>query len=291
MKTRHLLFLTVFFLSVFALLALDIRKDNGYNLAKREILMRQIGHQILLHSGDSTSRVLPVTKLGNEKYRLVFDQPFAFETDTLVSIVKRTLSSSNETSDYIVNVLDCPGLRVVYGYSVSRDQKDNVIPCSGRKQQTDCYLITVEFRDQAAEMRTYAAGISALALLVLCPLVVWRFRRKPSVAQPATSNNQMIPIGNLVFDKAKKQLRTATEMINLTSKESKILLIFAQHPNQVIDRARLQKEIWEDDGVIVGRSLDVFISKLRKKLESDTSVQLVNIHGKGYKLQILLPEN
>jgi DNA-binding response OmpR family regulator len=48
----------------------------------------------------------------------------------------------------------------------------------------------------------------------------------------------------------------------------------------------LQKEIWEDEGIIVGRSLDVFISKLRKKLENDSAVKLVNIHGKGYKLEI-----
>jgi len=70
------------------------------------------------------------------------------------------------------------------------------------------------------------------------------------------------------------------------TKENKILLILAQSPNTVIERARLQKEIWEDEGVIVGRSLDMFISKLRKKLEIDPSIQLVNIHGKGYRLEV-----
>jgi DNA-binding response OmpR family regulator len=65
-----------------------------------------------------------------------------------------------------------------------------------------------------------------------------------------------------------------------------LLYIFASAPNEIIDRNRLQKEIWEDEGIIVGRSLDVFISKLRKKLENDSTVRLVNIHGKGYKLEI-----
>ena len=51
-------------------------------------------------------------------------------------------------------------------------------------------------------------------------------------------------------------------------------------------RNRLQKEIWEDEAIIVGRSLDVFISKLRRKLENDSTVKVVNIHGKGYKLEI-----
>ncbi|MEN0056487.1 MAG: helix-turn-helix domain-containing protein [Mucilaginibacter sp.] len=57
--------------------------------------------------------------------------------------------------------------------------------------------------------------------------------------------------------------------------------MFAQAPNEIIDRNRLQKEVWEDEGVIVGLSLDTFISKLRKKLENDPSVKLVSIHGKG----------
>jgi DNA-binding response OmpR family regulator len=48
----------------------------------------------------------------------------------------------------------------------------------------------------------------------------------------------------------------------------------------------LQKEVWEDEGVIVGRSLDMFISRLRKKFEKDPLVKIVNIHGKGYRLDI-----
>lgn len=292
MKTKHLLFLTVFFGVVFALLSLDLRRDNHYDLAQREVLMRQIGHRILLHTGDSTSRVLPVTKLAYEKYRIVFDQPFTFETDTLVNIVHKTLSASNETSDYFVNVLDCPKSKIVYGYSVSQNQKDDVIPCSGRKQETDCYVITIEFKDEVFGVKTYAAGASAIAALLLLPLAIARYRSQKLEVKPIVKpKKEMISIASLFFDPDKKQLNTATETINLTSKESKILLIFAQHPNQVIDRAQLQKEIWEDDGVIVGRSLDVFISKLRKKLEPDASVQLVNIHGKGYKLQIPTTEN
>jgi DNA-binding response OmpR family regulator len=62
--------------------------------------------------------------------------------------------------------------------------------------------------------------------------------------------------------------------------------IFAQSPNQIIERSRLQKEIWEDEGVIVGRSLDMFISKLRKKLELDANINIVVIRSKGYKLEI-----
>ena len=55
--------------------------------------------------------------------------------------------------------------------------------------------------------------------------------------------------------------------------------------NTIIYREQLQKDVWENEGVIVTRSLDVFISKLRKKLEKDPAIRIVNVHGKGYKLE------
>lgn len=288
MKIKHLLVLAALFLIVvFGMLFVNIQNEEHFNLARREIVMRKIGHEILLHSGDSTSRVLPVTKLPNEKYRLVFEKPFTFDHDTLVTIIEKSLALNHETPDYIVNVLDCPNAAVVFGYAISHNQKNDVLACSGRKQPSGCYILTIEFGKAPFGVKKYAAAMSAFAIFVLCPFVVWRYRRKKLVAgEISTSKKERIAIGKILFDKSKRQLVTATETINLTAKENKILYIFAQNPNQVIDRARLQKEIWEDDGIIVGRSLDVFISKLRKKLEADAAVQLVNIHGKGYKLQI-----
>lgn len=292
MKNKHLLLSAILFLlAVFGVLMVNMRRDDHFNLAQREIRLRQIGHEILLHSGDSTSRVLPVQQLTGEKYRLVFEKPFTFSTDTLVSIVRQSLASKGETPDYIVNVLNCSRADIVYGYSVSSRQKSDVIPCSDRKQPVDCYVITIAFQDAPFGIRKYVAAMSALAIALLCPFIVWRYRKKkPQAPQLPPTENQLIAIGKILFDKSKKQLILSNETVNLTAKENKILYIFAQNPNQVIDRARLQKEIWEDDGIIVGRSLDVFISKLRKKLESDAAVQLVNIHGKGYKLQIQADE-
>ncbi|MCY1544937.1 phosphate regulon transcriptional regulatory protein PhoB [compost metagenome] len=94
-------------------------------------------------------------------------------------------------------------------------------------------------------------------------------------------------IGRTRFDQEKRTLTINKKEILLTSKESRLLLFFARSPGELITRERLQKEIWEDEGVIVGRSLDVFISRLRKKLESDEGLQLINIHNKGYKLKIV----
>ncbi len=96
----------------------------------------------------------------------------------------------------------------------------------------------------------------------------------------------MVSLGSALFDARNRKLIINEKTTDLTGTESRLLLIFALSPNETIERSRLQKEIWEDEGVIVGRSLDMFISKLRKKLEFDPSIKIVVIRGKGYKLEI-----
>ncbi len=81
-------------------------------------------------------------------------------------------------------------------------------------------------------------------------------------------------------------LKTREDAIELTTKENQVLKILASNLNETLSRDQLQKEVWEDEGIFVGRSLDVFIFKLRKKLEVDPGIRIVNVHGKGYKLDI-----
>ena len=87
------------------------------------------------------------------------------------------------------------------------------------------------------------------------------------------------------YPEQNKLVKQATE-ISLSKKECEILAIFVARPNEIIKRDELTKTVWEDNGVIVGRSLDTYISKLRKKLQSDNSIKLTNVHGVGYKLEI-----
>jgi two-component system OmpR family response regulator len=93
-------------------------------------------------------------------------------------------------------------------------------------------------------------------------------------------------LGKLVFDFANQEIRMDNQVITMTSKEAKLLQLFCLHKNKVIDRNVIQKAIWEDEGYFVGRSLDVFISRLRKLLKEDESVGLINVHGVGYKLEV-----
>jgi DNA-binding response OmpR family regulator len=98
--------------------------------------------------------------------------------------------------------------------------------------------------------------------------------------------SRIFTLGSVLFNAQERQLVIKKKSIDLTGTETRLLLIFASSPNQVIARSRLQKEIWEDEGVIVERSLDMFISKLRRKLESGPNINIVVIRGKGYKLEI-----
>ena len=79
-------------------------------------------------------------------------------------------------------------------------------------------------------------------------------------------------------------LSHATEERKLTRKESEVLRLLCMHRDQVLPRELVLNMVWGDDTYFLGRSLDVFISRLRKYLKADPSVQIVNVHGVGFKL-------
>jgi hypothetical protein len=279
--------------------AFSITGSDDYDFARREILLRRIGHEILLQSGDSVSRVLPVKKIAKNEYQISFENAFTFQPDSLVHTTKRLLANDPLASDYVVNVLNCGDSSVAYGYAISRNKKDDIIACLGRKQPKACYLISIQF--QSAETNTAKNGylLGSLALLAVMGYIFLRWAKPRSVLpenQSAIPENHptgllnpftsMFTLGSMSFDAETRKLMMAEKIIDLTKTETRVLRIFALTPNEAIARSRLQKEIWEDEGVIVGRSLDMFISKLRKKLEPDPTIKIAVIRGKGYKLEI-----
>ena len=264
--------------------------DTKFKEAKEIIIMRQIGHEILLHSGDSTSRVLPVKQLAENEYQIQFESQFTFKPDSLVKIIHRTIQANQLPSDYIVNVIECAGNETIFGYAILEAEQTNIIPCKGRQQPKGCYLVNISFQNTSVlgfPKKYVTTGISLFALVLLVSGANIYYKKRGTTDTGANNlEDKFIRIGKYYFYNDKQYLIIDNEQTELTHKESKLLYIFASTPNEIIDRNRLQKEIWEDEGIIVGRSLDVFISKLRKKLESDPKVKLVNIHGKGYKLEI-----
>jgi DNA-binding winged helix-turn-helix (wHTH) protein len=233
--------------------------------------------------------VLPVRKIAENGYQIQFASQFTFKPDSLVNIIHRTIKANHLPSDYIVNVIACASNETIFGYAILEAKKTNVIPCRGRQQSKDCYLINISFQETALfglPKKSVTTGISLFALVLIFSGANIYYKKKSITNNPGKNlEDKSIGIGKYRFYHDKQHLIHNNEQIELTHKESKLLFIFASTPNEIIDRNRLQKEIWEDEGIIVGRSLDVFISKLRKKLENDSTVKLVNIHGKGYKLE------
>ncbi|PZQ76929.1 MAG: transcriptional regulator [Flavobacterium johnsoniae] len=284
-KYLFLLALLSFILVIFATFSMADKDD--FNIARREVLLRKIGHELLLQSGDSVSRVLPVKKIAENEYQISFEKEFSFQPNSLANTTRRLLANDPLTSDYVVNVINCGNSDVAYGYAISKNRKEDNIPCIGRIQPKACYIINIKFKPtgiNTAKKGYLLAGLPFLALVGFLFLKSGTTRKRKTL--PDSKDTDTFTLGSVLFDAKNRKLTTKEKTIDLTGTETRLLLIFALSPNETIERSRLQKEIWEDEGVIVGRSLDMFISKLRKKLELDSNINIVVIRGKGYKLEI-----
>lgn len=91
-------------------------------------------------------------------------------------------------------------------------------------------------------------------------------------------------LGNYHFDTRKQTLHIDDDVIKLTTKEAELLKLLCNNKNKVLDRNFALKTIWLDDNYFNARSMDVYITKLRKYLKKDPSIEIINVHGKGFKL-------
>ena len=95
-------------------------------------------------------------------------------------------------------------------------------------------------------------------------------------------------LGTMVFDAQKQTLTSEKGTTKLTTKECELLALLVQNGNSILERNYALKTIWVEDNYFNARSMDVYITKLRKLLKDDPNVEIINIHGKGYKL--IIPE-
>ena len=98
-------------------------------------------------------------------------------------------------------------------------------------------------------------------------------------------NTELLVFGDFSFDFPKQLLQYKTEdALQLTHREAHLLFHLLKNKNQVLDRSLILNKLWGNDDFFNARSMDVFISKLRKKLSKDNSIQIINVRGFGYKL-------
>ena len=99
-----------------------------------------------------------------------------------------------------------------------------------------------------------------------------------------TNANGTLKIGRYIFDPAKQKLTVDDHEVTLSHREAELLRRLYQQRNEVLGRSEVLTELWGDDSFFNGRSLDVFITKLRRHLREDPKIQIINIRGRGYKL-------
>lgn len=218
--------------------AFSTRDSDDFDASRREVLLRRIGHELLLQSGDSTSRVLPVKKIAENEYRITFENELAFEPEGLMDTTRRLLSNDPFASDYVVNVLNCGDSSVAYGYAMSENKKDDIVPCGGRKQPSACYLIDIKFKPAGIITAKNGYLLGSLSFLAVAGFIFLRSVRSRGAGRQSKGAG-MISLGSVLFDARNRKLVINGKAMPLTATETRILLIFALSPNLAIERNRL----------------------------------------------------
>lgn len=261
-------------------------------------VMRQIGHEILKNNDDLTSRVLPVRK-EKDRFIITIENPFAFDPGRLVGVTDSLLKSLAFEGNYLLEAALCSSGEIVYSYEFSDVKPISNAPCGGRILPKDCYVLSLTlvpesqahdffpFTKSNVSGNSYPKQSSWTKALWLTPaafllLGIFLYKRKRQDNIPTTTHEKNL--GSLSFDKSNLLLKNEKNTIELSQKEADVLEMLLASANQTIDRETMLREVWGNEGEYIGRTLDVFISKLRKKLEVDDSVKIVNVRGVGYKL-------
>ena len=284
MKPFTLIGSSIMILVVLVIAAAFISKKQEVPEKHLEVVLRDLGHRLLLTAGDSTSRVLPVKKLNENRYQISFQNDFSFISDTLINLVQREFQTNAPATDYIVNLRNCTQNETVLAFEIN-SHTGNLIACRGRKLDVGCYVIEIDLlkKDQFNFL---------WLLLLIIPLGIAglyaknKFQKKEA-GEPIADTTGYIQLGSFKFYADNNVLKMEDKTIELSEKETKALKIFAENVNQIVEREKLMKEIWEDEGIVViSRNVDVLVSKLRKKLTDDNSIKFINVHGRGYKFTI-----
>ncbi len=261
------------------------RFDEKVNLA-----LRRTAHHLLAESGDSTSRIAPVERLDASRFLLRLERPFDY--NRLPALLQESFRLHDIQSNYDVAVLNCVDGDLLLGYNIQDVQQGNGIPCGGREQGGSCYDLQVTFALPKTSP-TQSIGWWILAsgfLLGSISYAVWQWaaRNKKSVpvAPPVTAEEPTrLPFGSSSLDFANQTLLVGSMQHQLTYRETKLLHLFVSHLGQLLERDFILQSVWQDEGIIVGRSVDVFVSRLRKMLREDATVRIATVHGVGYRLE------
>lgn len=266
--------------------------SRSYSDEKVNLALRRTAHLLLTEAGDSTSKIPPVHQIESGQWLLRLEQPFSYER--LPALLQESFQMHDIQEYYNVMVLRCDDGELTLGYSSrEREQnKDAGEACLGREREDVCCDLKISFPDLLSEQNDfqYLKWLTALALgaagaLALQYLI--RRKRKPlPETDTASAGENLIVFGKSKLDISNQTLYSGSNVHKLTYREAKLLQLFANRPNQLLERQFILENVWADEGILVGRSVDVFVSRLRKLLRDDPAVAIAAVHGVGYRLEV-----
>lgn len=252
--------------------------------------LRKAGHELLLRSGDSTSLILPVEKK-QDAFVLKFASEFQLDPEDLTQVISSEMKEIPDVLSYLVEVKTCGSGKLAYSSRFDDRYGEKEAACKGRILQKACYVILVTvFETKSSASKTHSLpnqGLKLIGFVIPASFGLgWIILKRKKQRKPSAASRDLISIGSFLFDPVQMKLLHTTGECELTGKEAELLSQLYLSVNQVVDRDVILRTVWGDEGDYIGRTLDVFISRLRKKLEADPAVRIINIRGIGYKLVI-----
>ena len=260
-----------------------------------------IAHKLLQEAGDSVSHVPVVEQFENE-YRVKLGQHISFVPDSVVQVAKSVFGNLGMERNCIVSIYECDSRNIVYGFQVRTSGEGT--PCLGREQYQGCFTLGLRFydpettirsaesassgHDAQSEKSTFLSSIGSqvVLILVMAVLLFLFTRNNKRLTKIDEETIHELMIGQYRFDTRHMLLIRDGQSVGLTSKEADLLLLLLDNLNTTVKRQDILKQVWEDEGSYDGRTLDVYISKLRKRLEADPAIKIINVRGVGYKMAI-----
>lgn len=270
-------------LTVFALAKALATPRKLLQQKQAHLAVRALGDQLLRNAQEYATPVPPVRRIDEHTLRLSFPEPIPINPDSLSLLALRYLLE-DIAPVAIVNVLDAASGEVVYGFEINHTDEHN-IPCLGRSLPAAIYYVEVSLYEKPAlqlGLNVFTAGLLGLLSAGLLLLVIPFFRGKKSEAM----DEAIIQAKGMQLDLRTNQILSKDQVIKLTEKEAKIFSILLQNAGQLVSRDYLTEEVWLKEGVVTSRSLDMYISRLRKKVQDLGGTEIINERGKGYVLQV-----
>lgn len=267
------------------LVAAPEKAPEAFSAEKVNLALRRTADGLLRLEGDSTSRIPAIEQDGATVWKVRLEQPFNYEA--LPHLLQSSLEQYGIQRPYTVAVRQCATSIIDLGYHQLDVVADSgFVPCGGREMPNGCHFIEITFLENSEKNTLLAAKLGAFALILAGIAGIWFFSRKKSTPLlTPEAEVDWLEFGHSRLDVAGQVLICKEVRHTLTFREAKLLRLFAVNQNRLLERDVILQQVWADEGILVGRSVDVFVSRLRKKLADDGSVAIVAVHGVGYRLE------